>query len=111
MVNEQMWLGHFDIWSNGSVLLYRHGALLGDDGLLSIGQAQALVEIAIDECPRFYPAFQVVLWGDKRSEEHTSELQSLLRSSYAVFCLNQTTRTKSVTKTHTSNKHNPLHPT
>src|SRR3546814_3886456 len=26
---------------------------------------------------------------DKRSEEHTSELQSLMRSSYAVFCLNK----------------------
>jgi hypothetical protein len=47
LVNEQMWLGHFD------------------DGMLSIGQAQALTEIAIDECDRFYPAFQFVLWGDK----------------------------------------------
>ncbi|HSM52911.1 MAG TPA: YbjN domain-containing protein [Erythrobacter sp.] len=65
LVNEQMWLGHFDIWSNGNVLLYRHGALLGDEGLLSIDQAQALVETAIDECDRFYPAFQFVLWGDK----------------------------------------------
>src|SRR3546814_10177643 len=26
-------------------------------------------------------------WDDVRSEEHTSELQSLMRSSYAVFCL------------------------
>src|SRR3546814_1424364 len=25
--------------------------------------------------------------GQKRSEEHTSELQSLMRISYAVFCL------------------------
>src|SRR3546814_10220963 len=25
--------------------------------------------------------------GDQRSEEHTSELQSLMRNSYAVFCL------------------------
>src|SRR3546814_6202231 len=25
--------------------------------------------------------------GDKRSEEHTSELESLMRISYAVFCL------------------------
>ena len=65
LVNEQMWLGHFDIWSNGDVLLYRHGALLGDDGTLSLVQAQALVETAIDECDRFYPAFQFVLWGDK----------------------------------------------
>src|SRR3546814_2559410 len=27
--------------------------------------------------------------GDLRSEEHTSELQSLMRISYAVFCLNK----------------------
>src|SRR3546814_6448078 len=27
--------------------------------------------------------------GEKRSEEHTSELQSLMRISYAVFCLKQ----------------------
>src|SRR3546814_10209137 len=27
------------------------------------------------------------LWQRARSEEHTSELQSLMRSSYAVFCL------------------------
>src|SRR3546814_2065383 len=29
----------------------------------------------------------------RRSEEHTSDLQSLMRSSYAVFCLKQKTRT------------------
>src|SRR3546814_2287120 len=31
-------------------------------------------------------------YGDDRSEEHTSELQSLMRISYAVFCLKQKTR-------------------
>ena len=65
LINEQMWLGHFDIWSNGGVLLYRHAFLLGDDGMLSIGQAQTVVEAAVDECDRFYPAFQFILWGDK----------------------------------------------
>src|SRR3546814_9999456 len=30
--------------------------------------------------------------GDPRSEEHTSELQSLMRSSYAVFCLKKKTK-------------------
>src|SRR3546814_5574802 len=29
---------------------------------------------------------------DSRSEEHTSELQSLMRNSYAVFCLKTKTR-------------------
>ena len=69
LVNEQMWLGHFDIWSNGKVLLYRHGVMLGADGLLGVEQAQALVETAVDECDRFYPAFQFVLWGDKRPRD------------------------------------------
>src|SRR3546814_4307948 len=31
--------------------------------------------------------------GRRRSEEHTSELQSLMRTSYAVFCLNNTNNT------------------
>src|SRR3546814_3334714 len=35
-----------------------------------------------------------------RSEEHTSELQSLMRISYAVFCLKQKTKQKT---THNSN--------
>jgi len=65
LVNEQLWLGHFDLWSSGSVLLYRHGMMLGDDGLLSVSQAQMAVEHAVEECDRFYPAFQFVLWGDR----------------------------------------------
>ena len=69
LVNEQLWVGHFDLWSNGSVLLYRHGLLLGDEGLLGLSQAQVAVEAAVEECDRFYPAFQFVLWGDKRPDE------------------------------------------
>src|SRR3546814_6409495 len=33
----------------------------------------------------------VALTSTNRSEEHTSELQSLMRTSYAVFCSNNTT--------------------
>src|SRR3546814_283518 len=36
-----------------------------------------------------------------RSEEHTSELQSLLRIPYAVFCLNETPTTEIYTDLHT----------
>src|SRR3546814_2609974 len=38
-------------------------------------------------------------WTKFRSEEHTSELQSLMRISYAVFCLKK--------KKHTNHNHNP----
>src|SRR3546814_3074735 len=37
--------------------------------------------------------------GDcRRSEEHTSELQSLMRISYAVFCLKKKKKTKQITQ-------------
>src|SRR3546814_3397412 len=41
----------------------------------------------------------------QRSEEHTSELQSLMRISYAVFCLKKKNKTK-VTKKHNTNTPN-----
>ena len=69
LINEQLWLGHFDVWSNGGVLLYRHGLMLGDEGLLSPSQAQLAIESAIEECDRFYPVFQFILWGDKTPAE------------------------------------------
>src|SRR3546814_8501422 len=40
-----------------------------------------------------------------RSEEHTSELQSLMRSSYAVFCLNKKTETTTMSKNDQHNRH------
>src|SRR3546814_3560273 len=38
----------------------------------------------------------------ERSEEHTSELQSLMRISYAVFCLKKKKRTKETTHENTN---------
>src|SRR3546814_6933555 len=45
--------------------------------------SQALVPIAS------LAGYEVVVIDPRRSEEHTSELQSLMRISYAVFCLNK----------------------
>src|SRR3546814_7154912 len=41
-----------------------------------------------------------------RSEEHTSELQSLMRISYAVFCLKKKRKTKRTTDTTSAKKEN-----
>src|SRR3546814_7571382 len=40
-------------------------------------------------------------WFAARSEEHTSELQSLMRISYAVFCLKKKKETKQINNIHT----------
>lgn len=64
LINEQLWLGHFDLWSQEGVLMFRYGMLLGG-GVATAGQCEDLIEIAIGECERFYPAFQLLLWGGK----------------------------------------------
>src|SRR3546814_2905374 len=43
-----------------------------------------------------------------RSEEHTSELQSLMRISYAVFCLKKKNKNRKTTKYH-NHTHNTTH--
>ena len=72
LVNEQLWLGHFELWSSSGILLYRQATLVDrddEDAALSLEAAQLLVETAIDECERFYPVFQFVLWGGKSPRE------------------------------------------
>src|SRR3546814_4061251 len=46
----------------------------------------------------------VIITSGKRSEEHTSELQSLMRISYAVFCLKKKNKTTKHTQSRTHNQ-------
>ncbi|WP_198665860.1 MULTISPECIES: YbjN domain-containing protein [unclassified Sphingomonas] len=71
LVNEQLWIGHFELWSSSGVLLYRHAVMVDgeDEGTMTLGGAELLVESAIEECERFYPVFQFVLWGGKTPRE------------------------------------------
>lgn len=69
MVNERMWLGHFDVWSEEAVPMFRHAILIRGGHGPSPQQIEELIEVAIGECERFYPAFQFVLWGGKTASE------------------------------------------
>src|SRR3546814_6367918 len=63
-------------------------AILVGDAL----QAQAFHVLAADHDAGLVPAQRLAMV--ERSEEHTSELQSLMRISYAVFCSQKTTQTQ-----------------
>lgn len=68
-INEKMWLGHFDICAEEELITFRHALLLrGGKGATS-EQLEDLIDIAINECDRFYPAFQSVMWGGNTAEE------------------------------------------
>ena len=66
-INEQLWLGHFELWSQDGSILFRQAVLLGgvDDRELSHSQAAELIDSALGECERYYPVFQFVLWAGK----------------------------------------------
>src|SRR3546814_9013692 len=48
----------------------------------------------------FYIKIQGAPGATRRSEEHTSELQSLMRISYAVFCLKKKRKTQRLSTRH-----------
>lgn len=62
-INERLWMGHFDLWSEQGLVTFRHSLpLCGGPGVLP-EQVTELVEVALAECERFLPAFQYVIWG------------------------------------------------
>ena len=69
LVNDKVWIGHFTIWQEEKALVYRHVLpLRGSDGP-TVEQSEDLVNHAIMECDRFYPAVHYVLWGGKTPSE------------------------------------------
>jgi hypothetical protein len=69
LANERLWLGHFDLAAGDNSPSFRYAVLLR--GFSSVGseQVEDLVDIAVSECERFYPAFQLVVWGGKSAED------------------------------------------
>src|SRR5438067_1830137 len=69
LANERLWLGHFDLAAGDASPSFRYAVLLRGIGMASAEQVEDLVDIALSECERFYPAFQLVIWGGKPAEE------------------------------------------
>ncbi len=69
LINERLWFGHFEVWSEEGLPVFRHATLLRESPGLSASQIQDMVDIALHEAERFYPAFQHVIWGGKNPEE------------------------------------------
>lgn len=67
--NERLWLGHFDMWSQDGLPMFRHTLPLRGMHGASSEQIEDLMETALVECDRFYPALQFVLWGNKEPSE------------------------------------------
>ncbi len=64
-INEQLWVGHFDIWTHTGMIMYRQALVLPGGLTASTAQCEAMLAGAIHACERYYPAFQFVVWAGK----------------------------------------------
>jgi hypothetical protein len=69
MINEQLWVGHFDLWPQDGLVMYRHALVLAGGVEASGRQCEALLATALDSCERYFPAFQFVVWAGKPARE------------------------------------------
>jgi hypothetical protein len=68
-MNEQMWIGHFDLWPNDGLVMFRHALVLTGGVEATDEQCKSVLGTAIDTCERYFPAFQFVLWAGKSARE------------------------------------------
>ncbi|HVZ08995.1 YbjN domain-containing protein [Rhodopila sp.] len=69
LANEKLWLGHFGLETDDGMPVYRHAVLLRGAPGASTESLEDMVDIALTECERFFPAFQFVLWGGKTPQQ------------------------------------------
>ena len=63
--NERLWLGHFDLASDDGMISFRQTLpLRGTHGIVP-EQLEDIVDSALMESERVYPALQLVIWGGK----------------------------------------------
>lgn len=63
LVNSQLVHGHFDLWEAEASIVYRSGLLLAGGAEANDAQCEGLIRLAVDNCQRYYPAIQFVIWA------------------------------------------------
>jgi hypothetical protein len=72
LLNERLWLGHFDIWSEDGAIVYRNAIALPGGALPDPRQVAALIAAAVEAGERFYPAYNFMIWAGKTAQEAVS---------------------------------------
>lgn len=69
LINEQLWMGHFEYWGNSDILMFRYGTLVADEQNFTDRQCHMIINHSIETCEQYYAAFQFTLWADKTAEQ------------------------------------------
>lgn len=64
-INDQCWAGAFTFWQDHSLMVYRYGLVLSGGQVASPEQIDTLISSAVSSAERYYPALQLVVYGDQ----------------------------------------------
>ncbi|NIZ08391.1 YbjN domain-containing protein [Pseudooceanicola sp. HF7] len=65
LVNDQLWAGSFTYWEEQKLMVYRYGLILSGEQMASPEQVDTLISAAVMSAERYYPAFQMNVWGGR----------------------------------------------
>jgi hypothetical protein len=65
LINQRVWLGHFEIWPDDGEVVFRHALALPQAERPSMAQTASMIDAAMEAADRFYPAFDFLIRGDK----------------------------------------------
>ena len=68
-INDQCWAGAFSFWEEQRLMVWRYGLLLSGGQVAGPEQIDRMIGAAVMACERFYPAFQLVGWGEQAPAE------------------------------------------
>jgi hypothetical protein len=68
-MNDQCWAGAFTYWANQKLMVYRYGLVLAGGQTASPDQIDTMINAALLSAERYYPAIQLVTWGNRDPEE------------------------------------------
>lgn len=68
LANDGCWTGAFSFWAEQKLMVYRYGLLLTGGQCASADQIDMIIATAVAAAERYYPAFQLVCWGDTKPE-------------------------------------------
>ena len=69
LINEQLWVGHFDHWPQDGLVMFRHALVLAGGMEPSGSQCESVLGTALEACERYFPALQFVVWAGKAARE------------------------------------------
>ena len=72
LVNEQLWIGHFDLWTQDGMVMFRHALVLAGGVEATSQQCQALLSSALEACEGYFQAFQFVVWSGTSAKDALS---------------------------------------